>query len=74
MLTLSQGLNARAFAQWLALPVPVSPFRGADVVALGVPPGPDVGRVLAAAEAAWEQAGYPIDGAADFLTRAAGRG
>jgi poly(A) polymerase len=34
---------------------PVSfPLRGADVTALGVPPGPEVGRLLAAIEAWWE--------------------
>jgi poly(A) polymerase len=74
LLTLAQGLNASTSAHWLALPAPVSPFRGADVLALGVPPGPAVGRVIAAAEAAWEMAGFPPDGAADFLTRAAAQG
>jgi poly(A) polymerase len=34
-------------------PVPELPVRGADILALGVPPGPEVGRVIAAFEAWW---------------------
>ena len=37
------------------------PVRGADVVALGVPVGPGVGRVVAGFEAWWIGAGYPDD-------------
>lgn len=40
---------------------PVMPVRGADVVARGVPPGPRVGRILAALEAWWISEGYPSD-------------
>lgn len=36
-----------------ALDVPVFPLKGADVVARGVPPGPEVGELLRAVEAWW---------------------
>jgi poly(A) polymerase len=39
--------------------VPSFPLSGKDLVARGVPPGPEVGRRLAAAEAAWLAAGLP---------------
>lgn len=38
---------------------PESPFRGADVMALGVPAGPEVGRIIRAAQEAWLAAGFP---------------
>ncbi len=40
---------------------PELPVRGADVLARGVKPGPDVGRVIAAFEAWWIAEGYPSD-------------
>ena len=42
-------------------PVPVLPVSGRDVIALGVPPGPDVGSVLAMLEQWWSAAGFPPD-------------
>lgn len=39
--------------------VPASPFRGADVMAAGVPAGPQVGEVIRAAEEAWIAADFP---------------
>ena len=36
---------------------PAFPLRGADLVAAGLPPGPDLGRRLARARAAWIEAG-----------------
>jgi poly(A) polymerase len=45
-------------SRWSA---PALPVRGADVVALGVAPGPDVGRILAAVERWWIEAGFPAD-------------
>ena len=45
-------------------PVPVFHLTGKDVLALGVPHGPEVGRLLAATEAAWIAAGLPDDAAA----------
>jgi poly(A) polymerase len=74
LLTLTQGLNHAQARAWMAMPAPVSPFRGADVVALGVPAGPEVGRVIARAEAAWEAAGFPEVGAGDLLRRAVASG
>jgi poly(A) polymerase len=44
--------------QWNA---PELPVRGADVIALGVAPGPEVGRVIAAFEAWWIAQGFPTD-------------
>jgi poly(A) polymerase len=44
--------------RWNAPEVPV---RGADVVALGVPAGPAVGRVMAAFTDWWIAAGFPAD-------------
>lgn len=43
---------------------PALPVRGADVVALGVPAGPAVGRVLAAVEDWWIGEDFPNDPAA----------
>lgn len=40
---------------------PQLPVRGADVTELGVPPGPQVGRVLAAFEDWWISADFPTD-------------
>lgn len=48
--------------RWMALldladewTIPEFPLRGEDVLALGVPPGPEVGRRLAAVRAWWEE-------------------
>jgi poly(A) polymerase len=43
--------------------LPANPFRSADVLALGVAPGPGMGRVLKAATAAWLEAGLPEEAA-----------
>jgi poly(A) polymerase len=41
---------------------PVSfPLRGADALALGLPPGAAIGRLLGAVEAWWEQGDYRAD-------------
>ncbi len=42
-------------------PVPVLPVSGRDVIALGVPPGPDVGTILTMLEQWWAAAGFPAD-------------
>nr|WP_144300156.1 CCA tRNA nucleotidyltransferase [Elioraea rosea] len=47
------GLRARL----AAIEPPRFPLAGADVVAAGIPPGPDVGRILAALRADWLAAG-----------------
>lgn len=41
--------------------VPEVPFKGADIVALGVPPGPDVGIALRQFREWWINAGFPDD-------------
>ena len=46
-------------------PAPVFPLRGADVVARGVPAGPEVGEILAKARAAWIAAGCPAQASLD---------
>ncbi len=44
-----------------AMPVPVFPLEGRDVVALGVPAGPGVGRVLRQLRQEWREGGYTAD-------------
>ncbi len=44
--------------RWTA---PKLPVGGADLVALGLPPGPRIGVILAAFEAWWMAAGFPSD-------------
>jgi poly(A) polymerase len=39
----------------------VFPLKGADVLAIGVPPGPDVGRLLAQVEDWWIDQGFAPD-------------
>jgi len=45
----------------LGAALPANPFRGADLAALGVAPGPRMGRALRAAAEAWLEAGLPED-------------
>lgn len=45
-------------------PVPTLPVRGTDVMALGIPSGPQVGKILAAFEAWWIDQDFPQDTAA----------
>lgn len=42
-------------------PVPAFPLKGADVLALGVAKGPEVGRLLSAVEAWWAEGGFAAD-------------
>lgn len=44
-------------------PVPVLPLRGADIIARGIAPGPEVGKILAAFEEWWISADFPGDSA-----------
>ena len=46
------------------------PIGGADLLALGVPPGPELGRMLADVRRAWEEADFTLDREA-CLARAA---
>jgi poly(A) polymerase len=50
--------RVRLAQRWRA---PDLPVRGADVLALGVEAGPEVGRVMAAFETWWIGEGYPTD-------------
>tara|TARA_R110002110_G_scaffold376568_2_gene586799 strand:- start:307427 stop:308686 length:1260 start_codon:yes stop_codon:yes gene_type:complete len=42
-------------------PIPTFPIRGADVIAAGVPEGPDVSRLLKDVEAWWIEDGFTAD-------------
>ncbi len=56
------GALGSAAAQALAaLTVPAMPFKGKDVLALGVPPGPDVGAIIQRATGLWADLGFPDD-------------
>lgn len=51
----ARGLTDREmWRDWLAAPLPPFPLGGADLQALGVAPGPAMGRLLRAAEAWWD--------------------
>lgn len=51
----ARGIADReAWRDWLAAPLPPFPLGGADVQALGVAPGPAMGRLLRTAEAWWD--------------------
>ena len=52
------GARATLTSRWQAR---LLPLRGADIIALGVPPGPRVGRVLAAFEAWWVEHDFTTD-------------
>lgn len=58
---LARDLGAARARELAALPIPVSPFRGADVLALGVEPGPKVGAVIGRATLLWAGKGFPDD-------------
>jgi poly(A) polymerase len=48
-------------AEW---PEPAFPLKGRDVAALGIPPGPEMGRLLAEVESWWEEGDFRADRAA----------
>ena len=52
------------------------PLAGRDVTALGIPPGPRVGRLLAAVQQWWEDGDFAADRAAclDYLKEIADAG
>lgn len=59
------GDRLRALAaDWHA---PAMPVGGKDVAGLGVPPGPETGRILKAFEAAWIADDFPVGGHAERL-------
>ncbi|GLS23992.1 poly(A) polymerase [Labrys miyagiensis] len=63
MLALAAQRPDKDFSEVLALPAawkaPRPPFGGKDIARLGVEPGPRVGRILARAEQAWIDEGFP---------------
>ena len=66
-IVLPEALQAhRRFASGDEAP-PVFPFRGADLLARGVPKGRGVGEALGRARAAWLAAGCPPDPSLDAL-------
>jgi poly(A) polymerase len=62
-------------ARLAAMPRPVFPLEGRDVLALGLPPGPEVGRLLRAVRTWWMAGGCIADAEAcrAELARRAGR-
>jgi len=57
-----------------SLPIPVFPLEGRDVLALGVPPGPPVGKLLRAVRAWWLDGGCvaDVDACRDAMRRLVG--
>ena len=45
----------------LGEPLPRCPWSGADLLARGIPAGPQIGRILARAESAWMADNFPAD-------------
>ncbi|QDG76436.1 CCA tRNA nucleotidyltransferase [Labrenzia sp. PHM005] len=41
--------------------IPIFPLKGADVIALGHPPGPGVGQLLKSLEQIWRESGFTLD-------------
>jgi poly(A) polymerase len=58
------ALPARFRARVAEMPVPVFPLLGRDGLAAGIPPGPELGRLLAATRAWWLDQGCTPDHAA----------
>jgi poly(A) polymerase len=54
----ARALRVRLAERWQP---PELPVRGADVLALGAEPGPEVGRVISAFETWWIAQGFPAD-------------
>jgi poly(A) polymerase len=55
------GARLADLAPGLDPPRPRSPWSGAHLIARGIAPGPQMGAILAAAEAAWRDEGFPED-------------
>lgn len=63
-----RGENAtRLLAVAESWPVPRLPVGGREVARLGLPPGPETGRVLKAFEEGWIAEDFPVDGHAERL-------
>ncbi|HKS90162.1 MAG TPA: CCA tRNA nucleotidyltransferase, partial [Stellaceae bacterium] len=65
------GMTKARLGELLALAaawrLPRFPLRGRDVTALGIAPGPRVGRLLAAVRAWWEAGDFAADRAACLI-------
>jgi poly(A) polymerase len=68
LLTAEGAMNSDRLAELLALArnwtPPVFPLGGSDITALGIPPGPRIGRLLDAVRAWWEADDFTADRAA----------
>jgi len=68
LLAAEQAMNRDRLSELLALArdetLPAFPLAGRDVAALGIPPGPRVGRLLDAVRAWWEAGNFTADRAA----------
>jgi poly(A) polymerase len=64
LLLAGQAPAAAALADW---PIPRLPISGGQLLARGIPEGPDVARTLRAIERAWVAAGFPEDEIWDTL-------
>lgn len=64
LLLSGQPAEAKAIAKWTP---PRMPIGGGDVIARGVPEGPEVARTLRRIEDAWEAAGFPLGKSFDQL-------
>jgi hypothetical protein len=53
--------QAAQAARVLDDPLPRCPWSGADLLARGLPAGPQIGRILTRAEASWVAEGFPED-------------
>lgn len=58
---LDVGRHLAALAPGLDAPRPRSPWSGTRLIARGIAPGPGMGAILAEAEAAWRDEGFPDD-------------
>lgn len=66
--------DATAAAELAAFEPPLFPLRGRDLIARGVPAGPEVARLLKQIEAAWIAKGFPgSDGTAALVDAALGQ-
>ena len=67
LLLANRSADAASIAEW---PLPQLPIGGGELVARGVPQGPEVARRLRIIEAAWVEAGFPTGQAFDALVAA----
>jgi poly(A) polymerase len=66
LLLAGRSADAAAIADW---PLPTLPLGGGQLVARGVPQGPDVARLLREIESKWVAAGFPDGDPLDAIVR-----